>query len=223
MNRSLTRQILRAARQTPDSAEPFRHLVEVDLFFGEAAFADAPEPWSPGAGFVEVMGGAWLRGNADGTQTAVVAGVGPKELPAADGGPWTEEEVWTVTSADPDVFAYLDDKPHRVTWAFGRLDVEIVREPYATHPQAAVDAYWEKFYRKWWFLPELREDGRHSVTLGCAPNDSWEHGPWPLARACGRLMSALGGRATVRRTVNPDAHRSVVPQCVTQMRSIPLA
>ncbi|MEW2434228.1 hypothetical protein AB0952_08605 [Streptomyces caniferus] len=205
MNRSLTRNIIRAARRTPDSDQGFRHLVQVEHTFPGDTFTDAPAPWSPGEGFTEVAGGAWLRRNSDGTQTAVVTDVGPKQLPAADGGVWTEEEVWTVTSADSEVFAWLDDKPHRVTWALGRADVEIVREPFTGHPHETEAHYWHEFYTRHWFMPELRTDGRYGLTLACAPNDSWELGPRPLADACGRLMAAFGGRAVVRNVVADDA------------------
>ncbi|MFH0246410.1 hypothetical protein ACGRHY_29215 [Streptomyces sp. HK10] len=222
MNRSLTRNILRAAYRTPVSDHPFRHLVQVEHVFPTEVFADAPRPWSPGEDFTEVMSGTWLRSNDDGTRTAVVAGVGPKQLPAADGGPWTEEEVWTVTSADPEVFAWLDDKPHRVTWALGRPDVEIAREPYATHPQATVDAYWDAFWRRHWFTPDRRPDGHYGLTLACAPNyGAWEWGPRPLATVSGRIMAALGGRAVVRNvTLTGDAPHWRSPKPVSLMRCL---
>lgn len=214
MNRSLTRSIISAARRTPDSTEPFTHLVEVEHAFPASAFTDAPARWTPGEDFAEVAGGAWLRQNADGTRTAVVTGVGPKELPAADGGEWTEEEVWTVTSADPDVFAYLDDKPHRVTWALGREGVEIVREPYEGHPAQAWEEYWYSFDLKHRFAPVPHGDGRYTLTLACAPNSSWWYGPWPLAAASNRLLKAHGGRATVR---TATAVGATVPTTVQRM------
>ncbi|MFD7556476.1 hypothetical protein ACFV9E_18300 [Streptomyces sp. NPDC059835] len=218
MNRSLTRNIIGAARRTPDSAEPFTHLVEVEHVFPDSAFADAPARWTPGADFTEVAGGAWLRENADGTRTAVVTGVGPKQLPAADGGTWTKEEVWTVTSADPDVFAHLDDKPHRITWALGREDVEIVREPYEGHPAEAWEEYWYAFQLRHRFTPARRTDGRYTLTLACAPNGTWWEGPWPLLHACNQVLKALGGRAVVRCVTVNDASPTATPAAVYQMR-----
>ncbi|GAA3087520.1 hypothetical protein GCM10020000_87950 [Streptomyces olivoverticillatus] len=185
-----------------------------ELIFPERTFADAPAPWSPGPGFAELLPGSWLRDNADGTWTGAVAGVGPKELPAADGGPWTEEEVWTVTAADRDVFAHLDNKPHRITWALGRADVEITREPYAAHPQAAVDEYWHVFYRRFGFRPDRRADGRYALTLACAPN-SRQGTTRRLTLACSWLMKALGARAVVRRVTDPSAREYITPLPVT--------
>ncbi|MEO3978948.1 hypothetical protein [Streptomyces sp. CAU 1734] len=220
MNRSLTRNIISAARRTPDSAESFTHLVEVEHLFPAGAFGDAPGRWTPGEGFTEVAGGAWLRVNADGTRTAVVTGVGPKELSAADGGPWTDEEVWTVTSADPDVFAWLGDKPHRITWALGREDVEIVREPYEGHPAEAWETYWYSFELKHGFTPVRRGDGRYTLTLACAPNASWWNGPWPLVSASDRILKSHGGRAAVRTVTS--AHPSATPATVYRMRRLSL-
>ncbi|MER5988076.1 hypothetical protein [Streptomyces sp. NPDC001787] len=219
MNRSLTRNILRSAHQAPSSTSPFAHLVEVEHTFPAGAFADAPAPWTPGDDFTEVTGGAWLRENADGTQTAVVTGVGPKELPAADGGKWTEEEIWTVTSADPSVFAWLDDKAHRITWALGREDVEITREPYAGHPAEAYGDYWHEFQLRHSFTPAPRADGRYTLTLACAPNSSWWNGPWPLTDASSRVMDTFGGHARVRTVTGPDA-RTTIPAPVTLMRRL---
>ncbi|MEV7891582.1 hypothetical protein ACWD3I_25085 [Streptomyces sp. NPDC002817] len=218
MNRSLTRNILRMARGVPTSEAPFAHLVEVEHVFSREAFADAPAPWSPGDDFAEVTGGAWLRDNGDRTQTAVVTDIGPRQLPAADGGKWTDEEVWTVTTADADVFAWLDDKPHRVTWALGRPDVTIEREPYAGHPHEAVADYWNRFYLRHWFTPESRADGRYGLTLACAPNDSWHSGPWRLADASSRLLKSLGGRASVRTVHVPGASDQRVPHSVSLMQ-----
>ncbi|GLF99940.1 hypothetical protein [Streptomyces yaizuensis] len=220
MNRSLTRNIISAARRTPDSTEPFTHLVEVEHLFPATAFADAPARWTPGEGFTEVAGGAWLRVNADGTRTAVVTGVGPKELPAADDGTWTGEEVWTVTSADPGVFTWLGDKPHRITRALGREDAEIVREPYEGHPAEAGETYWYSFGLKHGFTPVQRADGRYSLTLACAPNASWWNGPWRLVSASGRILKAHGGRAVVRTVTG--AHLSATPATVDRMRLLSL-
>ncbi|MFI0742436.1 hypothetical protein ACH4PU_30820 [Streptomyces sp. NPDC021100] len=210
MNRSLTRRVIRAWDRTPRSAHPYTHLVAVELTFPEHTFADAPDFWSPGPGFAELLPGSWLCDNGDGTWTGVVAGVGPKELPGADGGPWAEEEVWTVTSADRDVFAHLDDKPHRITWTLGRADVEILREPYAAHPQAAVDDYWHEFYRRFGFRPDRHPDGRYTLTLACAPN-SRQGTTRRLTLACGWLMRELGARASVCHVTDPGAREYITP------------
>ncbi|MGW7463717.1 hypothetical protein ACWGJT_03190 [Streptomyces xantholiticus] len=220
MNRSLTRNILRAAHRTPRSDQRFAHLVEVDITFAAGAFTDAPAPWSPGEGFREVAGAAWIGGNADGTQTAVVAGVGPKELPAAGGGVWTDEEVWTVTSVDTAVFAWLDDKPDRVTWALGREDVEIERLPYSAHPHKVVADYWHEFYMEHGFIPERLAGGMYGLTLACAPNHSWEYGPRPLADACRRVVAAFGGRAAVRAVTREEVPEWRTPAPVSLMRNL---
>lgn len=221
MIRSLRRRVFQALDATPcveassDELDPahvivlrHRHRVEVEITFPRAAFADVPPSWSPGDDFTEVMGGAWLRTNMDGSQTAVVTGVGPKQLPALDGGVWTDEEVWTVTSHDRDVFAYLDDKPHRITWAAGRDDVTIVREPYPGHPYEAHEDYWCAFYLRHRFTPELGEDGRYRLLLASMPNAlDYRSNVLALADAASRVLKALGGRATVRcaeREVDPD-------------------
>ncbi|TLQ39183.1 hypothetical protein [Streptomyces marianii] len=220
MNRSLTRAVQQAVRLVPHGDDPFTHLVEVEHLFPSYAFSDAPARWTPGEGFTEVMGGAWIRDNADGTQTAVVTGVGPKQLPAADGGTWTEEEIWTVTSADPAVFAWLDDKPDRITWALGREDVEIVREPYQGHPAEAWETYWYRFSLENRFVPERRADGRYTLTLACAPNDGWDgFGPLSLADASSRVLATFGGRATVRTSVSSSTSGRV-PHPVTLMRML---
>lgn len=208
MNRSLTRNVLRAARQAGQGKRPRTCFLEAEHVFPAAAFADAPAPWNPGPGFTEVAGGAWIRDNADGTQSAVVTGVGPKQLPAADGGEWTEEEVWTVTSADPSAFAWLGDKPHRVTWALGREDVEIVREPYAGHPAQAYQDYWHRFYLAHWFTPEQRADGRYALRLACSVDGAWDDGPGRLLSASNRVLSDLGGRVRIRSVPAGDLHRS---------------
>ncbi|MGW1976698.1 hypothetical protein [Streptomyces sp. NPDC001889] len=212
MTRSLTRNIIRAARRTPDSSQKFTHLVEVQIIFPLATFADAPTPWSPGPDFTELAGGSWLRDNRDGTQTAVVTGVGPKQLPAADGGVWTDTEVWTVTASDPNIFAHLHDKPHRITRALGRPGAQITREPQTGHPADAAEDYWLDVYMTHNFLPSKRPDGRYALTLACAPNASWEYGPWPLADACKRFMSWPGVRAVVRNVTDTNPGTNTHPQ-----------
>ncbi|MFI7089495.1 hypothetical protein ACIBUR_38655 [Streptomyces anulatus] len=226
MNRSLTRQILRAAARTPQDGErPFRHVVEVEHVFPPGSFADAPAPWTPGSDFTEQANGAWLRDNGDGTQTAVVTGVGPKQLPAADGGTWVEEEVWTVTTADSEVFAWLDDKAHRVTWALGRPDVEIARTSYSGHPHEGHADYWHEFQMEHGFTPALRPDGRYVLTLACSvshTNDD-RYGPSALVRAVARLLSRFGGRASVRTATSDDFGRRSAPAPVRAMGSVNLA
>lgn len=222
MNRSLTRQILRAAARTPRNGEqPFRHLVEVEHVFPAGCFADAPAPWTPGSDFTEQANGAWLRDNSDGTQT----GVGPKRLPAADGGTWTEEEVWTVTTADSEVFAWLDDKAHRVTWALGRPEVEIARTSYSGHPHEAYADYWHEFQMEHGFTPAVRADGRYVLTLACSvshTDDDW-YGPSALARAVARLLAEFGGRSKVRTATLDESSRWPAPAPVRTMRSLNLA
>ncbi|MEV7892391.1 hypothetical protein ACWD3I_24900 [Streptomyces sp. NPDC002817] len=228
MNRSLRRRILRAYYATPCVDAPrewsqeatlqrHRHRVEVDITFPRGMFADAPRPWTPGEEYTEVLGGAWLRTNADGSQTAVVADVGPKTLPGRDGGPWTDEELWTVTSHDPSVFAYLDDKPHRITWALGRDDVTIIREPYAAHPHLAYADYWDAVHMQLHFTPRLDADGRYRLTLAAMPNSlaSTENNVLTLAAAASHVLKTVGGTAVVRsteRNVDPGDWRNAPPE-----------
>ncbi|MER0477051.1 hypothetical protein ABR737_01530 [Streptomyces sp. Edi2] len=142
MQRSLRRHIERAVNKTltPDSTAYGVGMAGVLLLFPDDAFADAPT-WHPGSGFENCLAYSWLRSNGDGTATAVVAGVGPKERPAYDGGEWTEAEVWTVTANEERLLdvSSLWDNPHRITWMLDEEGAEIQREPYATHPIAAVE------------------------------------------------------------------------------------
>ena len=59
--------------------------------------------WKPGRGYRTASRNAsWWRNNGDGTITAVAV-VWPKEMPASNGGEWTENELWTVRlPLDPD-------------------------------------------------------------------------------------------------------------------------
>jgi hypothetical protein len=168
VKRSLRRKIERAVNETwnPRREHP-RGEVTVVVSFPETAFPDAPQ-WHPGPGFETTAGSgaeyAWLRDNGDGTLTVVVAGVGPKERPAADGGPWTEPEVWTATA--PVDCSFMDsaamwDKPHRITWLLDEPEAVIRREPYAGHPAAAMHDYWEAFRQKWGFVPGRMNRGRY--------------------------------------------------------------
>lgn len=165
VKRSLRRHIEAAINE---SWNPHRHnsrgQVAVVLSFPETAFPDAPQ-WSPGPDFYATAGEyAWRRDNSDGTSTVAVAGVGPKERPAADGGPWTEPEVWTATAPSDGPFmdsGAMWDKPHRVTWLLDEPEAVIHREPYAGHPSAAVDDYWEAFEEKWGFVPRRMYRGEY--------------------------------------------------------------
>jgi hypothetical protein len=169
MKRSLRRRIERAVNKTwtTDTTAYRAGMVGALLLFPDDAFADAPT-WHPGPGFENCTGHSWLRSNGDGTATAVVAGVGPKELPAYDGGVWTEEEVWTVTADEERLLevSSLWDKPHRISWMLDEEGAQIHREPYATHPVAAVESYWERFEQTWGFAPFTLECGRNPLGEG---------------------------------------------------------
>lgn len=165
MKRSLRRHIERAVNSTWGNNPKGRAgMVGTLLIFPNDAFADAPS-WHPGEDFEDCTGHSWLRSNGDGTATAVVAGVGPKELPALDGGVWTEEEVWTVTAPEDRLLevSSLWDKPHRITWMLDEPGAVIHREPYAPHPAADADAYWERFEKIWGFTPFTLEYGRNPL------------------------------------------------------------
>lgn len=168
MKRSLRRHIEHAVNSTWSKNPKGRAgMVGALLLFPDDAFADAPA-WHPGEGFENCTGYSWLRSHGDGTATAVVVGVGPKERPAYDGGVWTEEEVWTVTAPEERLLevSSLWDKPHRITWMLDEPDAEIHREPYAPHPVTAVDDYWEHFEDTWGFRPFTLEYGRNPLGEG---------------------------------------------------------
>ncbi|MEY9842478.1 hypothetical protein [Streptacidiphilus sp. EB103A] len=168
MKRSLRRNIERAVNETYGTGVHRAGMAGVLLLFPKDAFADMPTAWHPGEAFENVLAYTWLRDNGDGTATAVVAGVWPKERPALDGGEWTEPEVWTVT-ADRQVLedtSSLGDKPQRITWMLDVPGAHIVREPYATHPVAAVEAYWERFEKDWGFVPNELEYGKNPLGPG---------------------------------------------------------
>lgn len=211
MKRSLRRKIEAACNQTwnPRRDNP-RGQVTVVVSFPESAFSDAPQ-WCPGPGF-EVTAGAggeyaWLRDNRDGTSTAVVAGVGPKERPAADGGPWTEPEVWMATAPTGCTFmasGALWDKPHRITWLLDEPEAVIHREPYAGHPAAAMHDYWEAFAQRWGFVPGRMDRGRYPfadrrrfVVLHAEPG--WDNLPneVELLKAAVLLARTFGGTPRV--------------------------
>ncbi|MFJ9382030.1 hypothetical protein [Streptomyces sp. NPDC101455] len=158
MKRSLYRHIEHAINQSWTSR--FRHdrgTVGLALVFPKSAFADAPT-WTPGPGFrglnhEGVTTTAFVRDNGDGTQTVVVPGI-CAEGPSMDGGPWTEDEVWTVTAPVDDFDSCgLGNSVHGITWMRYKPRAVIHRELYATHPLAAVDAYWDDFERMWGFWP----------------------------------------------------------------------
>ncbi|MFE2640230.1 hypothetical protein ACFXKF_36700 [Streptomyces scopuliridis] len=169
MQRSLRRHIERAVNKSwnADSTAYGVGMAGVLLLFPDDAFADAPT-WHPGPGFENCLSYSWLRSNGDGTATAVVAGVGPKERPGRDGGEWTEEEVWTVTADEETLLnvSSLWDKPHRITWMLDEAGAQIHREAYATHPVAAVETYWENFEKTWGFQPHTLEYGTNPLGEG---------------------------------------------------------
>ncbi|MGW7196151.1 hypothetical protein [Streptomyces chryseus] len=167
MKRSLRRRIERKIRQSWTATAPYDlGTVGVALTFPDDAFADAPI-WTPGPGFRAlnnegVTNTAFERDNGDGTLTVAVGGIGPAERPGRDGGPWTEEEVWTVTAPIDDFDGCgLGNNTQGITWMRERPRAVICRESYATHPLAAVETYWEAFRDAWGFVPggELREYG----------------------------------------------------------------
>ncbi|MFF8786923.1 hypothetical protein [Streptomyces sp. NPDC015125] len=226
MQRSLARKIDRAVNKTW-SADPNSWragMVGALLIFPDGAFADAPT-WHPGPGFEPCTGYSWLRSNGDGTATAVVGGVGPKERPAFDGGVWTEAEVWTVT-ADEELLlevSSLWDKPHRITWMLDEEGAEIHREPYANHPLAAVDAYWDRFERTWGFSPFTLEDGSNPLGDGrrwllLTAEPGWGNIPdeVDLLRVSSALADIFGAKVRVysynraRRDVNGPIRRQGV-------------
>lgn len=211
MKRSLRRKIETACNQTWNPRrDNLRGQVTVVVSFPENALPDAPQ-WCPGPGFEATAGAggeyAWLRDNLNGTSTAVVAGVGPKERPAADGGPWTEPEVWTATAPTGSNFmasGALWDKPHRITWLLDEPEAVIHREPYAGHPAAAMHDYWETFTQRWGFVPGRMDRGRYPfadrrrfVVLHAEPG--WDNLPneVELLKAAVLLSSTFGGTPRV--------------------------
>ncbi|WP_432139956.1 hypothetical protein [Streptomyces sp. bgisy154] len=223
MKRSLRRNIERAVNQSWAGPDAHRSgWAGVLLLFPDDAFADAPT-WHPGPGFENCLAYSWLRSNGDGTATAVVAGVGPKEMPAYDGGVWTEEEVWTVTADEERLLevSSLWDKPHRITWMFYEEGAQIHREPYVTHPIAAVESYWENFEKVWGFQPFTLEygrnplgEGRHWLLLTAEPG--WDNIPdeVDLLRVSHTLARAFNAKARVysydraRRELNGPIERA---------------
>ncbi len=243
MKRSLRRKIEAAINETwnPCRADS-RGQVTVVISFPDSAFPDAPH-WSPGPGFeitAGASGDAWLRDNLDGTSTAVVAGVGPKERPAADGGPWTEPEVWTATA--PTGCTFMDsgamwDKPHRITWLLDEPEAVIHREPYAGHPAAEMHAYWEEFEQRWGFVPRRMDRGRFPfadhrrfVVLHAVPG--WDNLPneVELLKATLVLVRTFGGTPRVygydpqrRTTRDPIGTASIDPTLDLVVRRLGLS
>lgn len=230
MKRSLRRRIEHSVNATWGKNPKGRAgMVGALLLFPDAAFADAPS-WHPGEGFENCTGYSWLRSNGDGTATAVVAGVGPKERPAYDGGVWTEEEVWTVTAPEERLLevSSLWDKPHRITWMLDEPGAVVHREPYAAHPVAAADAYWERFEKTWGFVPFTLEygrnplgDGRRWLLLTSEPG--WDNIPdeADLLKVTCTLADLFGAEVRVYR-YNP-ARRQVNGPIERQIFHTPLA
>ncbi|MCG7522886.1 hypothetical protein MHW47_00250 [Streptomyces sp. OfavH-34-F] len=206
MKRSMRRHIEAAINQTwnPRRSER-RGQVAVVLSFPEDAFAGAPR-WSPGPDFTPTAGEyAWLRDNGDGTSTAVVAGVGPKELPGLDGGEWADPEVWTATAPNDSIFmdsGAMWDKPHRITWLLREPRAVVHRELYSTHPSADVHAYWETFEERWGFFPGRMHRGefpfadrRRFVVLHTEPGVAALPSEVQLLDVAVTLMRTFGARA----------------------------
>lgn len=187
MKRSLRRHIECAINRTWTTGHRFdRGTVGVALLFPRDAFVDSPT-WTPGPGFRALnndgpANSSFLRDNGDGTQTVVVPGL-LAEGTSKDGGPWTEEEVWTVTAPIDDFdICGLGNAAHGITAMLRVPSAAITREEYATHPLAAVDAYWEEFERTWGFLPCGEHQGqgwpfgqdRAWAYFICHPENAWE-------------------------------------------------
>ncbi|MEV8336766.1 hypothetical protein [Streptomyces niveus] len=186
MKRSLRRRIIRSINRTWSADAHYgRGMVGLAILFPADAFADAPT-WRPGPGFralnnESVHCDSFVRDNGDGTQTVVVAGL-QAEGPAMDGGPWTEDEVWTVTAPVKDFdHCGLGNAPHGLTEMSRVPGADIRREAYATHPVAAVEAFWVAFEQRWGFVPRS-EHGRHGwpfadgqtwVSFICNPEYAW--------------------------------------------------
>ncbi|MFI5749035.1 hypothetical protein ACIBBE_24585 [Streptomyces sp. NPDC051644] len=145
-------------------------IVGLALLFPVDAFADAPT-WTPGPDFRALNGAspcntAFVRDNGDGTQTVVVAGL-TAQLPSMTGGTWTEDEVWTVTAPVDDFDGCgLGSSAYGITAMWHVPGAVIERELYATHPAAAVDAYWEEFQKTYGFLPEGEHRGAGGWPFG---------------------------------------------------------
>jgi hypothetical protein len=187
VKRSLRRHIESAVNRTWTTGHRFdRGTVGVALLFPRDAFAGAPT-WTPGPGFHALNNDGptnttFLRDNGDGTQTVVVPGL-HAEGASKDGGPWTEDEVWTVTAPVDDFDGCgLGNAAHGITAMRQVPGAVVVREDYATHPLAAVDAYWREFERAWGFVPsgEHRDQGwpfgqdRAWAYFICRPDTAWD-------------------------------------------------
>lgn len=206
MKRSLRRHIEAAVNQTWNPRRSDRRgQVAVVLSFPGDAFPDAPR-WSPGPDFTPTADEyAWLRDNGDGTSTAVVAEVGPKELPGLDGGEWTDPEVWTATAPNDNIFmasGAMWDKPHRITWLLDEPSAVVDRELYSTHPSADVHAYWEDFEERWGFFPRRIHRGefpfadrRRFVVLHAEPGCAYLPNEVQLLDIAVMLMRTFGAKA----------------------------
>ncbi|MCZ0984335.1 hypothetical protein O1L60_47120 [Streptomyces diastatochromogenes] len=196
MKRSLRRRIERTINQswmTTDRDD--RGTVGVALIFPPDAFADAPT-WTPGPDFRALnnegaTNTAFVRDNGDGTETVVVGGIGPAQRPGMDGGPWTEEEVWTVTAPVDDFDGCgLGNNTQGITWMLDRPRAVIHRERYATHPLATVEAYWENFKEVWGSCPPVSCAGTEGGRSARAGN-----GPTWSAVPCGRRKRRTRSRS----------------------------
>ncbi len=156
--RAFRRRLVNAVSQSWNAVGDMdRGSFGVALLFPDGAFADAPT-WTPGPGFRALNNerpnnDAFVRDNGDGTQTVVVAGV-RAEGPGLDGGPWVDDEVWTVTAPVDDFDGCgLGNNPMGITFMRSRPGAVIEREPYEGHPLTVIDAYWTAFEQRWGFIP----------------------------------------------------------------------
>jgi GNAT superfamily N-acetyltransferase len=98
----------------------------------------------------------------------------------------------------------LYDKPHRITWLVDEPLAVIRREPYATHPIAAVHAHWEHFRERWGFVPRRLSYGQHPLGTGqrwalLAAEPGWQGQPSEvdLLDAAVTLARTFGAKARV--------------------------
>ncbi|MFI0742440.1 hypothetical protein ACH4PU_30840 [Streptomyces sp. NPDC021100] len=228
MQRSLTRRLLRAYDRLPVSDDPCAHLIAITI-----AWRTAPEAaWTPGPGFIR-SGRFWARDNGDGTHTGVIAGFRPTggdmDIPAWDGrpGPWSDDEVWTLTTPRPeDLDNELNAKAYRVLpFAFAE-DVTLTREPYTGHPAEAADDYRRHFAGRYGVSPQaLAPTGTgYRLALSYRPNLAGHPVPAELARGLSRFAREAGATIRVRRTTGERWERmSLWPQGADELSRALLA
>ncbi|MFD8563133.1 hypothetical protein ACFV1N_38160 [Streptosporangium canum] len=163
---SITARIRRAHAATAHLDNSAAGTVALLAIFPDEAFRNAPT-WSPGDAFHPIQEErSWIYRRPD-SRIEGVAVVWPKEQPAHDGGPWTQDEVWHVLF--PSSGAYVGDlwdKAHRMSWlARDPADSRIIsRTPISQHPLRHALHYWEEFEDRHGFYPRLLDHG--AVLLG---------------------------------------------------------